>query len=71
MGSEWHPVGTCRMGTDTTAVTDPTTMAVHGTHALFVADASAMPTITRENTQAPTIMIAERAAARSARATPA
>ncbi|MFJ9032805.1 GMC family oxidoreductase [Streptomyces sp. NPDC102274] len=68
VGSEWHPVGTCRMGTDTTAVTDPRTMAVHGTQGLFVADASVMPTITRGNTQAPTIMIAERAAARIARA---
>jgi choline dehydrogenase len=68
VGSEWHPVGTCRMGTDPTAVVDPATMAVHGTDALFVADASVMPTITRGNTQAPTIMIAERAAARIAHA---
>ncbi|AQZ62554.1 hypothetical protein BKM31_14780 [[Actinomadura] parvosata subsp. kistnae] len=68
VGSEWHPVGTCRMGTDTAAVIDPATMAVHGTDGLFVADASVMPTITRGNTQAPTIMIAERAAERIARA---
>ncbi|MFJ2256927.1 GMC family oxidoreductase [Streptomyces sp. NPDC087844] len=68
VGSEWHPVGTCRMGTDSSAVVDPATMAVHGTQALYVADASVMPTITRGNTQAPTIMIAERAAARIARA---
>jgi choline dehydrogenase len=50
------------------AVVDPATMAVHGTQALYVADASVMPTITRGNTQAPTIMIAERAAARIAHA---
>ncbi|WP_328582248.1 GMC family oxidoreductase [Streptomyces sp. NBC_00370] len=67
--SEWHPVGTCRMGTDHTAVVDPATMAVHGTEGLYVADASVMPTITRGNTQAPTIMIAERASTRIARAT--
>jgi choline dehydrogenase len=66
LGSEWHLVGTCRMGTDATAVVDPATMAVHGTDALFVADASVMPTITRGNTQAPTIMIGERAATRIA-----
>ncbi|MGW0909411.1 GMC oxidoreductase [Streptomyces sp. NPDC002853] len=35
-----HPVATCRMGTDTTVVTDPTIMAVLGIHALLVAGAS-------------------------------
>ncbi|MEV8639061.1 GMC family oxidoreductase N-terminal domain-containing protein [Streptosporangium sp. NPDC051023] len=61
VGSEWHPVGSCRMGTDAGAVVDPATMGVRGLDALFVADASVMPAITRGNTQAPTIMIAERA----------
>ncbi|WP_051791675.1 GMC family oxidoreductase [Amycolatopsis jejuensis] len=67
-GSEWHPAGTCRMGTDASAVVDPHTMAVRDVTGLFVADASVMPTITRGNTQAPTIMIAERAASRIAAA---
>jgi choline dehydrogenase len=61
-GSEWHPVGTCRMGTDSAAVVDSTTMQVNGVAGLHVADASVMPTIPRANTHAPTIMIAERAA---------
>ncbi|ALG10344.1 hypothetical protein AOZ06_28700 [Kibdelosporangium phytohabitans] len=66
-GSEWHPVGTCRMGRDARAVVDPDTMGVHGVEALFVADASVMPAIPRGNTQAPTIMVAERAAPRITR----
>ena len=61
-GSEWHPVGTCRMGTDSAAVVDSTTMQVNGVLGLHVADASVMPAIPRANTHAPTIMIAERAA---------
>jgi choline dehydrogenase len=63
--SGWHLVGTCRLGTDTDAVVGPD-LAVHGIEGLLVADASVMPTVPRGNTQAPTIMIAERAA-RSAR----
>ncbi len=57
----WHLVGTAKMGTDPHAVVDPATMGVRGTTGLFVADASVFPNITRGNTQAPTIAVAERA----------
>lgn len=62
VSSQWHPVGTCRMGVDAASVVDPTSFEIHGVHDLHVIDASVMPTITRGNTQAPTIMIAERGA---------
>jgi choline dehydrogenase len=58
-----HQAGTCRMGTDADAVVDPSTFAVHGLSGLRLADASIMPQVTTGNTNAPTIMIAERAAA--------
>lgn len=58
-----HQAGTCRMGVDEGAVVDPATLRVHGLSRLRVADASVMPTVTTGNTNAPTIMIAERAAA--------
>ena len=58
--SIWHPVGTCRMGRAADAVVSPR-LAVHGTENLYVADASVMPAITRGNTHAPTVMIAEKA----------
>ncbi|NJO43913.1 MAG: choline dehydrogenase [Cyanobacteria bacterium RU_5_0] len=57
----WHPVGTCRMGTDLLAVVDPA-LRVHGIAGLRVVDASVMPTIPRCHTMAPTIMIAEKGA---------
>jgi choline dehydrogenase len=62
MGSYFHPVGTCRMGSKQMSVVDPE-LRVHGISGLRIADASIMPSITSGNTNATVYAIAERAAA--------
>ncbi len=58
----FHPAGSCRMGADESAVVDAS-LRVHGVERLRVADASIMPAVTTGNTNAPSVMIGEKAAA--------
>ena len=59
--TSYHPIGTCRMGSDAMAVVD-SELRVHGVTGLRVADASIMPTMVSSNTNAPSFMIGERCA---------
>jgi choline dehydrogenase len=58
----YHPVGTCRMGRSVADSVVDSSLRVHGVEALRVVDASVFPTVTSANTNAPTVMVAQKAA---------
>jgi choline dehydrogenase len=58
----YHPVGTCRMGSSRTDSVVDAALRVHGVERLRVVDASVFPTVTSANTNAPTMMVAQKAA---------
>jgi choline dehydrogenase len=58
----YHPVGTCRMGNDSSDSVVDSTLRVHGVERLRVVDASVFPTVTSANVNAPTLMVAQKAA---------
>jgi len=58
-GTIWHPVGTCKMGTDALSVVDPQ-LRVHGIDGLRIIDGSIMPTIVSANPNAAIVMIGEK-----------
>ena len=58
--TSYHPTCSCKMGSDEGAVVDPE-LRVHGIDGLRICDSSVMPSVVGSNTNAPTIMIAEKA----------